>query len=538
MYIFYVGFFEMFINLFFKKHDSIEEPLNNTQRTRFALALETSFDIVAYGFRHASLLETAQDNREDPKYRWFRAVGETPKAVFKSKLFEDALVFVEKAVFSYHAIRNSRESLRLLTIVQQVRVEQLRYIELNASVFPISKENVKMVSDLIKELIKESESIPAVALQGLWELETNKSYLIPLTIYETAKQENNDRNFALNSVLNSEDSVLGEVFFSSPKLKGMLFNIWTIDALESIIADYNNYEIRKFLGYVDTMQQQQYSIAQSIADRMPWLTRNRRQRPALMNAQEAHRYGDVVSEKNNPYSSGNRNATVDPETGLANYQYDPKGKGLSPRDALDYYGNRLDRDVRMTIKNKLDIQDEDKPDLRAIQGSRQRDQVAAPVAPSRQTAFKAPDHTGFFSMVADDGQGVSQQDMVAQFEAQPNREQQPVEAEDSLKIAVGADGRSRSFSEGSSSSDGGGSQPEQKPERNPLDYDIDGNLRRHAFDRPAPQYVNPINNNYDPVQPEEPQQFDWATGLKVGAGVALGAGVLGAALAPRRKKRR
>ena len=115
--------------------------------------------------------------------------------------------------------------------------------------------------------------------------------------------------------------------------------------------------------------------------------------------------------------------------------------------------------------------------------------------------------------------------------------QQVSENQQPLMIGVDANGKSFSFSGGSS---------QDRPLANELSQEADQSRRQVEAMQNQPSgfpsgnnqpYTNPINQNYNPIIPPDPQ-FPWGKALAIGGGAALGAGLLAYGLSGSNNKRK
>ena len=115
--------------------------------------------------------------------------------------------------------------------------------------------------------------------------------------------------------------------------------------------------------------------------------------------------------------------------------------------------------------------------------------------------------------------------------------QQVSENQQPLMIGVDANGKSFSFS--------GGSR-QDRPLANELSQEADQSRRQVEAMQNQPSgfpsgnneaYINPINQNYNPIVPPE-AGFPWGKALAIGGGAALGAGLLAYGLSGKSNQRK
>ncbi|MEM8727547.1 MAG: hypothetical protein AAGE99_02375, partial [Chlamydiota bacterium] len=230
--------------------------LGSSQKSQFSNAFINSFEMVRYGFNMSVLLRKT-DRNIPPEYKdWFEATGEDARSVLTSKLFETALAFVEKTVFAYHSVRNDRCSLAFQSSVRELRNAQREYLTKGSLIVPPAEAFQAMRQSMV-ELIEKLDLFPVAALPGLVELETNRSFFIPLVIWNAIKadmyDELGERGVQRLSLASSSrtlyltDADLN-IFFADPARREM-FSYRIIDALERVSGDYDGTRMRRFLGY-------------------------------------------------------------------------------------------------------------------------------------------------------------------------------------------------------------------------------------------------------------------------------------------------
>jgi hypothetical protein len=228
----------------------------------------------------------------------------------------------------------------------------------------------------------------------------------------------------------------------------------------------------------------------------------------------------------------NPSRAIDPNTGLSQAQYDPDNRGVAAQDAPYYYQDRLPEGVQNQLAGRSQ--------LPSPQQIGQANQVNQPMnqnmqAPNRQVQ-EQPQNLMMLPMNVGQNQ-MNEQNMQPQLLPEQQSNQSVPENQQQVMVGVGENGNSFSFS-------GGANQDEQFA--NQLSDAADQSRREVASMQNQPSglpsgnnqpYVNPINQNYDPIIPPDPE-FPWGKALAIGSGAALGAGLLAYGLSSGNNKRK
>lgn len=522
-----------------KMHGAMNKPLREEEKSQFTNAFLASFEMVRYGFSLGKALADLSTGVPTELRKWFKATKENPTSIFTSRLFETSLNFLEKTAFAL-STTTAPDRLDFIMLVKELRQVQQDFLQTGILNLPPSSV-LQSLEDAVLNVIAEVDDYPGVAIPGLLELESNKSLFVPLVIWQAMKHnlEQTYGEEAVNVLALSNRSkalyLTGQdlnLFFASPELRGNLFNIWTVNALENISKRFTNRQLRQFLGHVNSNIEAFERVPTSVISKMPWMQKRLPEQKALpgSNAPEIEPIypGQRYVQPNRP------SREVNPETGLSPAQYDPENRGLSPQDALSYYRDRLPEGVQNQIIQSTGREPPISQSLPSNQGVSQLGQntnqperrlgETPQIMPMMMPSYSAEENMQ--PMMEQPSQEVNQQPI----------EQPPTEANQPIMVGVGSDGSSRSFSAGANVQD------EQFAEQLRDQADMSRRNLQDMQNQPSgiPQgsgnpYINPINENYEPVLPQE-NQIPWGNALMIGAGAALGAGALGYALSGGNKK--
>ena len=494
---------------------------------KYALTLLSSYEIVVDGFQMAKALSSANLGLNLEEDRYLKGINESPRSIFTSRLFQDALSFLENTFHSLVAIGNSTDDLRDLNSLKHLQKE---FLETNVFTLPpfwlISKLRGR-IREIAQAVINRDLNVNGSISFAFTDLKLNPKFQVPVIVWTKMKtdllEKYGENAREVQKLLETSPLLYltgegNELLFASPELRGSQFSFWVINALEKASMRYHNV-------YIDQLRRRQainMPIPKSVTARMPYMQQYLEDQAVPEG--EAPRVAPLYPSQRwiQPQQASQ---IVDDKTGLAPIEYNPEGTNLSPQSSMQYYGQNLPEGVRRQIQQQF-------PQQRALTGIPKEPQVGAPIS---QNSSQLQQQNALPILM--------DQPMEEQAQQSPSQEGQEVDSGVEQPVMVGIDtsGASRSFSGGS----------------NVYDNQFSDNLRQQAeesrqrvqewqqnapsvFPQPSGQpYVNPINQEFNPmIVPQERSSFDWATTAKIGAGAALGAGLLGYALSGNKKRGR
>jgi len=521
--------------VFQELHASFDKPLRKLEKEQFVNAFISSYEIVRYGFSLARSTKDANQQINTSQKKWLNATQEDPRSIFNSRLFNDSMNFLANTAFAF-STTNAPNAQELLRLVDELKSLKDDYLSSDILILP-SSEAISELHEQVLAIIDSIDSYPAIAFPGLVELEKNKSLFIPSVIWMSMKanlrRENEGDASQLLEISNASKLVYLtdqdlDVFFDSPDLRGGMFSVWTVNALENIARRYSNEQLKQFLGYASARSAANQSISfkdLSLISKFPFLRmlsgqqQKPRQVPESQNGQATIPPQQQFVKPNEP------SREVDPRTGLSQAQYDPENRGLSPEQARIYNQSQLPQG-----RQNLAIE----PPPMAAMGQNNQNSQMSPMQNVQSNQMQP--ETSAFQMPLMGIEEESSQVMQPQLLPADQMANASQEAEGKVMLNVGADGRDYSSSIGANDQ-----QFSNEVSNSAADARQEVQSRRNESSNfpnlGQGQFQNPINQGYNPAVQEQPQ-MPYTGALAIGAGAALGAGLLAYGLSGSDNKRK
>lgn len=516
--------------IFQELHASFDKPLRKVEKEQFVNAFISSYEIVRYGFSLARSTKDANQQINTSQKEWLKATQEDPRSIFNSRLFNDSMNFLANTAFAF-STTNAPDAQELLRLVDELKSLKDDYLSSDILILP-SSEAISELHEQVLAVIGSIDSYPAIAIPGLVELEKNKSLFIPSVIWMSMKanlrRENEGDASQLLEVSNASKLVYLtdqdlDVFFDSPDLRGGMFSVWTVNALENIARRYSNEQLKQFLGYASARSTAKQAIPfkdLSLINKFPFLQQRKpEQVPAIQYGQAPIPLQQQFVKPNEP------SREVDPRTGQSQAQYDPENRGLPPEQARIYNQSQLPQG-----RQNLAIEP---PPMAAMGQNNQNPQMSPMqnVQSNQMQPETSASQMPLMSIQADPSQVMQPQLLPAEQRANASQE-----AEGKMMLNVGADGRSYSSSVGANNQQ---FSNELRDAAANARQDIQSmrNEPSNLPDSGQGPYQNLINQNFNPIAPEQPQ-MPYTGALAIGAGAALGAGLLAYGLSGSDNKRK
>lgn len=499
---------------------------------KFAITLLSSYEVVVEGFQMAEALTSANLGLNLEEDHWLRGTKERPRSIFTSRLFQDALSFLENTFHSLVALGQPTEDLRDLNSLKLMQKEFLETNMANLPPFWLIDKLRQRTRTLAENIIKRKLNVNGALSFVFSDLKLNPKFQVPVIIWTKMKSdllENYGENARGVQQLLETSPLLyltGEgnrLLFASPELRGSQFSFWVINALEKASIDYHSM-------YIDQLRRREtlnMPIPQSITNRMPYM----QQHITDQNVEQGEAPKVAPIYPSQRWMKPNEASTeIDQETGLAPVDYNPDNTNLSPQDALHYYGERLPEGVRNQIQQQYPGQ----VPFRAGVSQQSTSPLSIQSPPQMQQQQQ-----NFLPMLM--APPVEEEQQLQQQPLQQPAQGTNAEAEQPIMVGVDSSGASRSLSGGSNVYDNQFSDRirQQADESRQRVQEWQQNAPNPLPNPSGQPYVNPINAGYNPmIAPQDNGSFDWGTAAKIGGGAALGAGLLGYALSNRDKKKR
>ena len=524
--------------VFSEMHSAFDNPLRKEDKNQFTQAFLSSYEIVRYAFSLARDCKSASMGVPTENKEWIQATQESPLSVFNSALFTDALNFLRNTAFSF-STTNAQDATEFLRIVDEIKSLKDNYISSGVLILPSTQTIQKLEQEVIDTLDAVSR-YPAIALPGIIELEKNRSLFPPLIVWNSmrnslAAENGNDVSRMLvlantSPILYLTDQDIA-MFFASPELRGDLFNVWSVTALQNVSRRYSNQQLKRFLGYVSSSNVPNPLRDLALTSKLPFL-RQKKNQAALPQSQEDYQIAPI--QPSQKFVLPNMPDRAVDQTGMSPAQYDPQNTGIAAQDAPYYYQGQLPQGM----KNRLLGQPQALP---MAQGS----QNAQPQSPlNLQPAQRQDQAQAQFPQILPMNMGQDQENAQnLQPQLLPSQEvvNPAAQSEGQVMIGIGADGQSVSYSSdaGNANDQFFANQIRKQGEESRRAVEALAREPANYPERPpgAGSYMNPRNQEYQALE-NAPEEMPWGKALAIGSGAALGAGLLAYGLSNSNSKRK
>ena len=521
--------------VFSEMHSAFDNPLRKRDKDQFTQAFLSSYEIVRYAFSLARDCKSASMGVPTENKEWIQATQESPLSVFNSALFTDALNFLRNTAFSF-STTNAQDATEFLRIVDEIKSLKDNYISSGVLILPSTQTIQKLEQEVIDTLDAVSQ-YPAIALPGIIELEKNRSLFPPLIVWNSmrnslAAENGNDASRMLvlantSPILYLTDQDIS-MFFASPELRGDLFNVWNVTALQNVSRKYSNQQLKRFLGYVISSNVPNPLRDLALTSKLPFLRQNQ---AALPQSQEDYQIAPI--QPSQKFVLPNMPDRAVDQTGMSPAQYDPQNTGIAAQDAPYYYQGQLPQGTQ----NRLLGQPQALP---MAQGS----QNAQPQSPlNLQPAQRQDQAQAQFPQILPMDMGQDQENAQnLQPQLLPSQEvaNPQAQSEGQVMLGIGADGQSVSYSSDAGNSNDQVLANQIRKQGEESHSVVEAQAREpSSFQRDpgAGSYMNPMNQGYQPVV-NAPAEMPWGKALAIGSGAAFGAGLLAYGLSNSNSKRK
>lgn len=519
-------------------------PINAENENKALQGLISSYYIMRHCLSTAKRVYDTQDLPDIAEQDVFlQSVGETAENLLTSSLFRETLSVMRKTLeFAVESeLYGSREGLRFMIEIED---SINRFMQTGVLILP-PWESIDAFIHSLSTIARQVNDNPQVLIPMLMEYERNKNLFLPHIIWQQAIEFLDESvkkvpvvikgNYTSKTLyLTNSDA---DIFFSSRQGRGFALSPFVVEALQATVQKSDNLDLLKYLGLmssqVDLMRESQGAIPRFLDKIRSFLPGSKKQPLALENG------NPQMQNESNSQANLAPGMSYVPENQRKPFENAPTNQQPigNPSIAFDNKMPMGQQNPQMPMQNQdpnLNLQ----PGQNAIQPAQGVPNQVVSNQPTSQSM-----NSGILPipmMMNDLGGEMNQgQKLSPMEEGQPQMEMIPEqkEAENQNMVMVNADGGSGSHSVGGFGGDYN-PNPLQEAENN-FNQNLDDAFNRPNIGPNMPiggPYNNPLNQNYEPAQPN--QGFPYGKAAMIGGGMVLGAALLSQMLKKDEKTKR
>lgn len=504
-------------------------PMNAENENKALQGLICSYYIMRHTLSEAKRLYDTQKLPEiESEDIFLQGVGETAESILTSKLSRETLGIIRKTLeFAVESdIYGAREGLRFL---REIEDSINRFLKTGVLSLPPYQEVNAFVHSL-STIARQVNENPQILFPILMEYSRNKNLFLPQIIWQQAVESLETSGLDQVAIKGNYTSKIlyltnsdAEIFFASRQGRGFALSPFVVEALQETIQKSDNLDLLKYLGLmsnqVDLMRESQGAIPRFLNKIRSFLPGSRQEVPAIENNPS-----NAQNESNQPQGV--------PQMGPAPGQSYIPANQPKPFENAPINQQPLGQPQSLSGNNLPKGQQNPQISQEQPPGQNASQPIQGPEnqALSGQTAQQSM-NSGILPIPMMNAPLGGQEQINPQMDQKQEQmevvpEQSEMQAENQNMVMVNADGGSGSHSIGGF---GGDDSP---IEGNPNALQQAENSFNQAFNQ-RPQgpnmpigqpYQNPLNQNYQPVVPN--QGFPYGKAAMVGGGMLLGAALL------------